>query len=1186
MQLGRGTTVWRLLNAVASIALAFASVFATADIASAATCNPQIDISGSTYYLKFTNTAACVWTVPEGIVVNAHVVIAGGGGAGGSGDFAGGGGGGQVLDKTNWKMNPGTEVTIQIGNGGSAPSGIAPGGNGETTTFAYDSTTVRARGGGGGGGSDHNWKTDSSQSPQGQAGGSGGGGSAFSGNTRGVSNAYYNSGWTSWAHSGGLGGGGSATIPITWGAGAGGGGAYANATSTTISYGQSPTSYFTTIGRAGAGIWLLGDCLGGGGDSSYVPEQSSIRASNAHNWLTPPSPIECRKSDGSIVDGSYSGGYGSTGPASNSGGGSAGSSGDNGANGVVLLTYTLDVPNIVSTNIAKTGDSATFNFTGTMTGKFTCWLDGVADTNCKSPVSYNNLDKGGHTFEVAQDDSFGTRSAKTSYDFGLYPAAPTNVILPNAQDPEVVGDNITNNNQPIVQASSLMIGAKVVIRAFDANGNKEFCTFTATSTTQSCQMSRMADGQWTLEAYQEKPNNYESAVKRGEVITIDTNPLGAVSITSDVPAVGAIQPLFEFEGEVGARRFICQIDDLEAFDCTSPYKAKAKLNNGNHTFKVSQVDVAGNISEASIQSFVTLANVGPVPSPEPEETEEPNPEPTKDPEPTQKPSPTEEVTPTETPTPTESATVEPSPTPSATTASIANFGRAVQNIGIGATGDDNAPPQKFDPMSSEAGVKAVTETVTKAVTLVSSVAAAAAGAAAAGAAASAGAGAAAGAGGASSASSSSSAASSSSSAVTTDPTSMDVVEAEGGDTGDLEQMEIAQDALALDPNHRGFGDALAIASASWFTFLDRRSHELVERTSRYSPLMSKIFNDGTYLRAAFGSLSLILPFVGLWLGLVSIGSSPFGVLTPQWQLMLAISILGIFDAFAGLVASLVYLIGTAIMHEGLFDLNDWRLMMGVMLVSMGPSLITTTFRKLRKPSTHGNKGWWERMSDLAIAPFMASWVSGAMVASMPALAGVTLAVANHVADYSAALGIAIFIRVWFEEGVARFFPYRINHINPDHIEDPPLVQRYTALSIKFVLWVIVSGALVGVSWHIFVGAFFALAPTILSWYNERFPNYPKLWRILPVGIPGLALSLAVASVMGMVSAAIFGPSPELAQWSFVILPIPLAALSVAANFGRHDGTGNTDKPVKENLWIYRIGGVIMLAVTLKLAGVY
>jgi hypothetical protein len=72
-------------------------------------------------------------------------------------------------------------------------------------------------------------------------------------------------------------------------------------------------------------------------------------------------------------------------------------------------------------------------------------------------------------------------------------------------------------------------------------------------------------------------------------------------------------------------------------------------------------------------------------------------------------------------------------------------------------------------------------------------------------------------------------------------------------------------------------------------------------------------------------------------------------------------------------------------------------------------------------------------------------------------------------------------------------------------------------------------------------------------------------------------------------AAVIGSIPELAQWAFLILPMPLLILSLLGMFGRHGKISRRGKKEvrvsQKNDLVYRVGGVLMLIVTLKLAGV-
>jgi hypothetical protein len=82
--------------------------------------------------------------------------------------------------------------------------------------------------------------------------------------------------------------------------------------------------------------------------------------------------------------------------------------------------------------------------------------------------------------------------------------------------------------------------------------------------------------------------------------------------------------------------------------------------------------------------------------------------------------------------------------------------------------------------------------------------------------------------------------------------------------------------------------------------------------------------------------------------------------------------------------------------------------------------------------------------------------------------------------------------------------------------------------------------------------------------------------------------LIIASTTTALVGAWLGATPDLAQWSFVLLPIPLLVLSILGLFGRHGENPDDPRPIKTERWklVYRIGGVVMLIITLRLAGIF
>jgi hypothetical protein len=487
-------------------------------------------------------------------------------------------------------------------------------------------------------------------------------------------------------------------------------------------------------------------------------------------------------------------------------------------------------------------------------------------------------------------------------------------------------------------------------------------------------------------------------------------------------------------------------------------------------------------------------------------------------------------------------------------------GAPVPNPAIGATGDDSAPPVPFDPLASPEGVAALTSTLGEIGAVAGAVAAAAAAAAGAAAAGSSGGGARGGASGGGGSSGGS-----------------------GGDGGSIATIDAAHEKYKN--RRRGRGDRWKIWKKKWLNFMDKPTIALAMRSARFSPLFSKIVVDGAYLRASLGSFSLLPTLFGAIVAVWSALANHSDVAPPQWQWLIVIAVLGVFDAFAGFVATTLFVVTTVVMH-GAISIEDVRLLLGVVIVGYGPALLANAFRAFRKEPEPGEVYWWERLVDLAVLPFIGGWVTASMIGTLPALAGTTLAVANHVNDFAIAVALAIMLRVILEEGVARFFPQRLDTLHPTDVDETDPPQKWISITFRLAIFIFVTAALMGNVWQVWVGSALFILPTIIGFYSDRFKNFPWIWRLLPTGIPGLAFTLLVASATTSVVGMWFGTSPDLALWSFALLPIPMLFLAVLAMFGREgveDEVRFIQRP--QFKWVYRIGGIVMLLFTMNLAGV-
>jgi hypothetical protein len=564
------------------------------------------------------------------------------------------------------------------------------------------------------------------------------------------------------------------------------------------------------------------------------------------------------------------------------------------------------------------------------------------------------------------------------------------------------------------------------------------------------------------------------------------------------------------------------------------------------------------------------------------------------------PAPSQTPTPTPTPKPTRS-TAAPTPTPEPTTAPAPepSTEASVQAEEQAEVIDDRGL-EVVDPIAD--APEEVAQTTVTAVTLVAAVTAAASAATAVAAAAGAAAGAAAAGGAAGSASSGGGSSSGGSGSRTSGSTggstggssssssggSGSGGSGSGGEGGDDEGATIEGVDFELEgfeAQHIAWGDGLKVWSIPVATALDAPSHNATIKISPITPLVAKLISDGAYLKAMLGTIAMSLPVLGMVLGLIGVIQSGGLLLPPAGAIVLAIAVIGVFDALAGFLAMLVFTIGITA-TAGISTAADVRMILGLFIIGFGPALLAGAFRGLRRPAASAHHEWWERGVDLAVAPFLGGWATKGMVEALPALSGVQLPIADYATSIAWAVAIALIVRVILEEVVAKLFPGRLNFIHPTDLPSPSNLQKVIALTMRAGIFFFVAGAFIGNSWHLYAGTVLFIAPSYLGLLQDRFPNYPKLYQLLPAGLPGLAFTLLVASGSLSVLTSIFGATPDLAKVAFVLLPIPSVILSVLGMFGREPAQGDVRWYQREKLtWLYRIGGIGMLIYTMQLTGV-
>jgi hypothetical protein len=323
----------------------------------------------------------------------------------------------------------------------------------------------------------------------------------------------------------------------------------------------------------------------------------------------------------------------------------------------------------------------------------------------------------------------------------------------------------------------------------------------------------------------------------------------------------------------------------------------------------------------------------------------------------------------------------------------------------------------------------------------------------------------------------------------------------------------------------------------------------------------------------------VLPIAAVVIAAVAAVQNGEQLLPPSWQLFIVLAVIGIFDALAGSVGFTTFAV-ISVFTAGVNSNVDLALLVGIALIWFAPGLVAKAFRSRKQ---NANSKIWELVIQVAIASALVGWITTSAVSSLPAIAGTTLVVANHVADFALATTIAVAVRVLIEALIAR--------VNPDAVLDTALpktswAQRVISWLLRFGLFALVAGAIFGYNGYVLIGTFLFVLPTALQWFADKMPNSVALWKALPTGLPGLNLLLLIAGFTSAWAAGAFTGEFAAAQ-AFMVLPVPLLVLAILGLFGRHGQTPDAPRPVlsERMVWVYRIGGIIMFVLSLKLMGI-
>jgi hypothetical protein len=217
----------------------------------------------------------------------------------------------------------------------------------------------------------------------------------------------------------------------------------------------------------------------------------------------------------------------------------------------------------------------------------------------------------------------------------------------------------------------------------------------------------------------------------------------------------------------------------------------------------------------------------------------------------------------------------------------------------------------------------------------------------------------------------------------------------------------------------------------------------------------------------------------------------------------------------------------------------------------------------------------DRGADFVIASLIGAWAVQKIISGLPGLAGHVLPIAAHADDAAVVVLVAVSVRLAAESLAIGFYPERLAAVQAVGLPGPRPLQRIVAIAFRTAIFLLVVTLVVRPSWQLWVGTALFAVPQVLSVYEERLPNHPRLFRVLPRGLLKLVLMLFVGTVVGVIVTDGLHGSKAIIDNSFVLLALPGLALTLLGMVGR-DGREPAIR------WRDRGAGILLLGAGLAL----
>ena len=363
---------------------------------------------------------------------------------------------------------------------------------------------------------------------------------------------------------------------------------------------------------------------------------------------------------------------------------------------------------------------------------------------------------------------------------------------------------------------------------------------------------------------------------------------------------------------------------------------------------------------------------------------------------------------------------------------------------------------------------------------------------------------------------------------------------------------------------------------TWVTFgyahMDSLLRRAVRHTSTRSVLVTRLLQDGTWMRAVAGSGEIVVWAASLALGASAAVSTGFLAVAPSVKFVAVIAALSLVNGLAGALAWISFVSAVAL-DGNITNIFDVRTLIGLSFVFFALPTIASAIRPLRDD---GSRPQIHRVGDYVMMPVFLAYGAAGIYSALNGLSGLSLVTPEDATLLRNVVFVAAVVRLAIEDIVRHGFPARMTAVSMEITAEPGLAAQITKWLTATCLYAMAMMTFYG--WGVRTAVMLALVSfvPVLKMFSSAFPNLVAVHRWFPRGILRTVIMIFVGTWYGRFVLSL-ADDPVDTRRIAVFLLLPGILLGVVDCLAREGGEWE-DRPAKHvagfALWLVSLSVLV------------